>query len=111
MAVNLRCDDFFVEDEAWHKAEQRFSAFVSKSTGKKTVLLELGIGFNTPVIIRFPFEKMARENENMFLIRLNLGEAVIPASLGDRTVGINADMKQSITDLLNAVKTRTKEKR
>lgn len=111
MAMNLRCDDFFVEDEEWHKAEEHFSAFVSKCTRGKTVLLELGIGFNTPVIIRFPFEKMARENENMFLIRLNLGEAVIPASLGDRTVGINADMKQSITDLLNAVKTRTKEKR
>lgn len=63
------------------------------------VLLELGVGFNTPVIIRFPFENMVRENENWSLIRLNLNEAVIPESFGDRGIGINADIADSIRDL------------
>lgn len=54
---------------------------------------------NTPMIIRFPFEKLVRENKNISMIRLNLNEAVVPESLGDRAVGINADMKESITDI------------
>lgn len=103
MAMNLRCDDSFVEDEQWHEAEKRFGSFVEQCKNGKTVLLELGIGFNTPVIVRFPFEKLAREHKNMTLIRLNLDEAVVPESLGNRAIGINADMKQSVSDLLHAV--------
>ena len=103
MAMNLRCDDSFVEDEQWHEAEKRFGSFVEQCKSGKTVLLELGIGFNTPVIVRFPFEKLARENKNMTLIRLNLNEAVVPESLGSRATGINADMKQSVYDLLHAL--------
>lgn len=100
MTMNLRCDQYFVEDEAWHEAEGRFGAFLDECRGKKTVLLELGIGFNTPTIVRFPFEKMAREQSNVTLIRLNRDEAIVPESLGTRAVGINADMAQSIEDLL-----------
>lgn len=59
-----------------------------------TVLLELGAGFNTPTIIRFPFEKLMREHKNLTLIRLNLDEAMVPAEFGSRAVGINADMKK-----------------
>lgn len=62
-------------------------------------LLELGVGFNTPMIIRFPFEKLCREHENIRLIRLNLDQAVVPKSLGNRAVGINADMAESIQDI------------
>ena len=57
------------------------------------------LGFNTPTIIRFPFEKLMREHERFSLIRLNLNEAVIPKSFGLRAVGINADMKKSIEDI------------
>lgn len=70
MTVNLRCDDTFVEDQNWHDMYQRYVDFVEKSTGQKTVFLEFGIGFNTPVIIRFPFERMAEE-PNTALIRFN----------------------------------------
>ena len=63
------------------------------------MLLELGVGFNTPMIIRFPFEKMVRENRNLSLIRLNLNEAIVPESLGNRAIGINADIKNSISDI------------
>ena len=96
--MNLRVDDHFVEDENWHDAEERFGYFLSECKDKKTVLLELGVGFNTPTIIRFPFEKLVREHENITLIRLSRSKAMVPASLGDRAVGINADMAQSIED-------------
>lgn len=101
MAMNLRCDQYFVEDAAWHEAEEHFGAFLNECRKKKVVLLELGIGFNTPTIVRFPFEKLTREKENMTLIRLNLDEAIVPESLGKRAIGINSDMEKSITDILN----------
>ena len=97
--MNLRVDDHFVEDEIWHDAEERFGCFLSECKDKKTVLLELGVGFNTPTIIRFPFEKLVREHENITLIRLSRSKAMVPAGLGDRAVGINADMAQSIEDI------------
>lgn len=103
MTMNLRCDQYFVQDEKWYEAEARFSDFLSECMDKKTVLLELGVGFNTPTIIRFPFEKLMREHENIRLIRLNLNEAVVPESLGNRAVGINADMAQSVEDIAKAV--------
>ena len=99
MAMNLRVDDHFVQDEAWHTAEDRFSRFLSECVDGKTVLLELGVGFNTPTIIRFPFEKLAREHKNITLIRLSRSKAMVPASFGERAIGINADMAKSITDL------------
>lgn len=103
MTMNLRCDQYFVEDEAWHRAETNFGAFLSKCKNKRTVLLELGVGFNTPTIIRFPFEKLVREKENMTLIRLNLDEAVVPESFGERAIGINADVQKSIGDIMQCV--------
>ncbi len=102
MNMNLRSDNYFVEDEAWHQAEERFGDFISEMLSDKdlkVVLLELGVGFNTPTIIRFPFEKLTREHENISLIRLNLKDAIVPESFGKRVVGINADMKKSIEDM------------
>ena len=91
------------EDEAWHQAENRFSDFLQSmieaaKDGKKIVLLELGVGFNTPTIIRFPFEKLMREYGSM--IRLNLNEAVVPLSFGNRIVGSNEEMDKSIYDIM-----------
>lgn len=100
MEMNLRCDQFFVEDENWHKSEEYFGMFLDKCLGGKTVLLELGAGFNTPVIIRYPFEKLLRERENMTLIRFNLNEAVVPEEAGNRAIGIDGDMEKSMSDLL-----------
>lgn len=99
MAMNLRSDSHFVQDENWYAAEERFGDFLSECVDKKTVLLELGVGFNTPTIIRLPFENLVREHENIRLIRLNRSKAVVPESLSDRCVGINADMARSIADI------------
>lgn len=104
MEMNLRCDQYFVEDEKWQEAQRHFQEALTECMDKKTVLLELGAGFNTPTIIRFPFEKLVREHPNMSLIRLNLDEAAVPEEFGDRAVGINEDMEKSIGDLLREVK-------
>lgn len=100
MDINLRKDQFFVQDDAWYAAEERFSDYLSEAINKKLVLLELGVGFNTPTIIRFPFEKLVREHDNISLIRLNLEQAVVPESFGERAIGINADMAKSIKDIV-----------
>ena len=99
MAMHLRCDQYFVEDERWNEAAVRYGAFLKEHKADKVVLLELGVGFNTPTIIRFPFEQMVRENRDWALIRLNLDEAVVPESFGSRAVGINDDIARSLEDI------------
>lgn len=104
MVMNLRKDNYFVQDDAWYEAEERFSDYLLEAINEKLVLLELGVGFNTPTIIRFPFEKLVRDHDNISLIRLNLDQAVVPESFGERAVGINADMTESIKDIVEEVK-------
>lgn len=99
MAMHLRSDQYFVEDEHWHEAAGRYASFLEEHESDRVVLLELGVGFNTPTIIRFPFEQMVRRNENWSLIRLNLEEAFVPESFGKRTVGIGADIAKSFCDI------------
>ena len=99
MTMHLRCDNSFVEDENWHEAADRYAEFLNNMKGKKAVLLELGVGFNTPIIIRFPFEKLVRENKTYSLIRLNMDEAFVPASFKNRAIGMGGDMAQVIKDL------------
>lgn len=99
MAMHLRYDNNFVEDDNWHDAADRYADFLEEYIDKKIVLLELGVGFNTPIIIRFPFEKLVRENEGCILIRLNMDEAVVPESFGNRAIGIGGDMAKAISDL------------
>lgn len=72
MEVHIRKDEYFVQDEAWYAAERRYEDFYGRACGKKTLLLELGVGYNTPTIIRFPFERMTYENQDVFLVRMNM---------------------------------------
>ena len=71
VSMNLRCDDTFVEDARWHQQARRYSDFVRAVSGRKLLLLEFGVGFNTPVIIRFPFEQMAAQFPDATLVRFN----------------------------------------
>ena len=71
VAMNLRCDDTFVEDENWLRKASRYSDFVRHAADKRLLLLEFGVGFNTPVIIRFPFEQMAAKLPQAALVRFN----------------------------------------
>ena len=71
VSMNLRCDDTFVEDAHWHEQARRYQSFVEQASTKRLLLLELGVGFNTPVIIRFPFEQMAAQFQDTTLVRFN----------------------------------------
>ena len=71
VSMNLRCDDTFVEDEHWHQQARRYQEFVEQASTRRLLLLELGVGFNTPVIIRFPFERMAAQFPQATLVRFN----------------------------------------
>lgn len=106
MAMHLRCDQYFVEDEHWHQAAEQYVSFLEEHRKDRVALLELGVGFNTPTIIRFPFEQMMRKNENWSLIRLNLKEAFVPGSFGKRAAGIGADIEKSLCDIIKGVEER-----
>lgn len=103
MAMNLRCDQYFVEDEKWNQAAENYGNYLKKMKKGKVLLLELGVGFNTPMIIRFPFEKMVREHKNINLVRLNRDEAVVPESFGSRGIGINRDLCESLSDIKKSI--------
>ena len=99
MTVNLRCDDTFVEDEGWHKASERYNAFIDENKGKNIAYLELGVGMNTPVIIKYPFWQLTAQNENAAYICVNLGESYCPDEIADQSICVNADIGKVINDL------------
>ena len=96
MFCNIRCDDYFVEGDEFKKGQKNYVEFLEKIKGKKVALLELGVGYNTPVIIRFPFEKMTSKNKDFHLIRLNMNELDCMFDLGDRVTLIPGDMKEAL---------------
>lgn len=74
MELNIRKDDAFVEDDNWHQSKKLYGEFKEKALNGKTLLMEIGVGFNTPIIIRFPFEDFARENDDVYLVRFNIDQ-------------------------------------
>ena len=96
MSMNLRSDDTFVEDEGWNKASERYSDFVEKHSSDKVLFLELGVGANTPVIIKYPFWKMTKANENAIYACLNYGEAFCPNEIEDRSICIDGDIGEAL---------------
>ena len=99
MTMNLRSDDKFVEDEGWHKAAERYSSFIAENKDKSIVYLELGVGGNTPVIIKYPFWQLTAQNKNASYICVNLGESYCPDEIIDRSICVNADIGKVINDL------------
>ncbi|MBQ6727931.1 MAG: hypothetical protein IJQ87_03225 [Clostridia bacterium] len=94
LTMNLRSDDTFVEDEGWHEASKRYAEFVEKYGDKKIVFLELGVGSNTPVIIKYPFWRMTYANKNATYVCINYGEAVCPDQIKKQSVCIDADIDE-----------------
>ena len=99
MTMNLRSDDKFVEDEGWHKAAERYNSFIDENKDKNIVYLELGVGGNTPVIIKFPFWQLTAQNENAAYICVNLGESYCPDEIADQSICVNADIGKVINDV------------
>ncbi|MBR1867195.1 MAG: Sir2 silent information regulator family NAD-dependent deacetylase [Clostridia bacterium] len=104
MSMNLRSDDTFVEDEGWRKASQRYEAFIKKHAKGKVVFLELGVGGNTPVIIKYPFWRMTYANENATYVCVNYGEAACPEQIADRSICLNSDIGEILSLVENKIK-------
>jgi len=100
MDVNLRHNEYFVEDAAWHEACHRYETFVEGFLRSSVVFLELGVGFNTPGIIRYPFEHLVFQNENATLVRLNRDDPEGFAETANRTISFDENMNQVVGDLL-----------
>ena len=96
MTLNLRSDDTFVEDEGWHQAAERYTSFLRTRQHQRVLFLELGVGMNTPVIIKYPFWQMTNNWDNAVYACLNLGEACAPQEIADKSVCINADTAEVI---------------
>ena len=92
MTMNLRCDFTFVEDEGWHAACRRYEDFLSRCRGRRVLFLELGVGANTPGIIKYPFWQMTAQNPNAAYACINQGEAFTNAAIADRSICINRDI-------------------
>lgn len=95
--MNLRKDANFVQDENWYRQSKRYSEFLTRA--KNVVLLEIGVGFNTPGIIRFPFEQMTANNEGITLIRINKDYPLPMLEISSKTISFDEDTNQIIEDL------------
>ena len=102
MTMNLRSDDSFVEDNGWHKASAAYLDFLEKHEGMHMLFLEIGVGGNTPVIIKYPFWQMTNDNENAVYACLNYNEACCPRQIQKRSICIEGDSGAVIKALLKA---------
>ncbi|MGN0630244.1 MAG: SIR2 family NAD-dependent protein deacylase [Ruminococcus sp.] len=94
MTMNLRADDKFVQDKGWYMASQRYSDYLRRHEGMHILFLELGVGFNTPVIIKYPFWQMTTKNPNAVYGCINSEEAFCPEQIMSQSVCINGDIKE-----------------
>ena len=92
VTMNLRADDSFVEDEGWHRASAAYSDFLRRHEKLHVLYLELGVGANTPVIVKYPFWQMTMANDRAVYACLNYGEAFCPGEIEDRSVCIDGDI-------------------
>ena len=99
LTMNLRCDDTFVEDEGWHRAAERYENFLRTRAGGKILFLELGVGYNTPVIIKYPFWQMTAKNPNATYACINRGQAVCPQEIETQSICMDADIGQVLQSL------------
>ena len=102
LTMNLRSDNRFVEDEGWHRAAERYENFLRTRAGGKILFLELGVGYNTPVIIKYPFWQMTAKNPNAIYACINQGQAVCPQEIEKQSVCMNADIGQILQNLSDA---------
>ena len=99
LTMNLRADDKFVEDAGWRQAAERYEAFLRTRGSGRVLFLELGVGYNTPAIIKYPFQRMTARNPAATYACINAGEAACPREIEAQSICINADIQQALTDL------------
>lgn len=98
-AMNLRCDDTFVEDAGWHAAAERYAAFLAAHATGRVLFLELGVGYNTPGIIKYPFWRMTQKNPGAVYACVNQGDAFVPPQLEQRAIAVNGDIARAVRQL------------
>ena len=99
MTMNLRCDNFFVQDDGWYAAANRYEDFLRRHDNMHILFLELGVGANTPLIIKYPFWQMPAKNRQAIYACVNFGEAICPREIANQSLCINED----ISAVLNAL--------
>lgn len=99
MTMNLRCDNSFVQDDGWYQASMRYEDFVRRYKDSNLLLFELGVGNNTPVIVKFSFWRMTAENPKAVYACVNLGEADAPKEIEKQAICINADISNVLAVL------------
>lgn len=92
MTVNLRSDDKFVQDNGWNTACNRYENFINTHSESKILLLELGVGMNTPIIIKYPFWRLAMQNKKATYACINYGEAYCPPQIEKQSICIDSDI-------------------
>ena len=97
VTMNLRADDSFVEDSGWHRASAAYSDFLRRHENLHVMYLELGVGANTPVIIKYPFWQMTFANEKAMYTCINYGEAFCPGEIEDRSICLDGDIGEILT--------------
>ena len=101
MDTNLRKDNYFVEDDGWREASKRYSDFIEANKDKKILFFELGVGYNTPSIIKYPFIRMTYNFNNAFYVCVNKGYNVIPDEIKERSLVFDKDINTVIDGLIN----------
>lgn len=101
MSMNLRCDNTFVQNEGWYRASERYSDYLRQHKNLKILFLELGVGGNTPIIIKYPFWKMTAENKNAFYACINFGEAICPTQIDKQSICLNCDIGEALEKLIS----------
>ena len=89
MTMNLRCDHSFVQDEGWYAAANRYQDFIRRHKGMHILFLELGVGANTPAIIKYPFWQMTAQNRFATYACINYGEAIVPKEIVNQSICVN----------------------
>ena len=101
--MNLRADDTFVQDEGWYAASKRYAEFLRRHKNLNVLFLELGVGGNTPVIIKYPFWKMTAENKNAFYACINFGEAMCPSQIKKQCICLNNDIGEVLKEIIKKI--------
>ena len=99
LTMNLRSDDRFVEDEGWHQAAERYEQFLRSRGNGKILFLELGVGYNTPGIIKYPFWQMTVRNPNATYASINLGQAICPKEIQQQSICMDGDIGETLAAL------------
>lgn len=102
MTMNLRADGLFVEDEGWHEAQARYEDFLRRHQGGRILYLELGVGLNTPGIIKLPFWRQTHRNPEATYACINLNALPLPREIAPRSIQIEADVGQALSALVEA---------